>query len=407
MMKQYDFIIVGGGIAGLYAAYKIKTMNPNASVIVLEKQHKKWAGGRTGNDNFRGTSIVTGAGIGRKRKDKLLIKLLKDMGVETHEFEAKHNYAATIKEPCAVKNTFLEIKRAYSETAAKGKTFKEFAISVIGLERYKHFTICAGYTDYEEEDAHSTLFNYGFDDNYENWTGIAIPWRTLIMKLIEKIGVSNVHFGCEVTNIKIVADGFIVDTNSKTYYGRKVIIATTIEGVLKLVPESPRIYKQIHGQPFLRTYGKFSASSLNTMREYVPYLTIVPGALQKIIPMDADRGVYMICYSDNASAKKLDLISEDSEENRARFCRLLEKSLDAPKDSLELLEIADYYWATGTHYYEPLTGDFKNRGAFIRKAQRPHRNMLVVGELISTNQGWVEGALESVEAVVTERWINK
>ena len=126
MMKQYDFIIVGGGIAGLYAAYKIKTMNPNASVIVLEKQHKKWAGGRTGNDNFRGTSIVTGAGIGRKRKDKLLIKLLKDMGVETHEFETKHNYAATIKEPCSVKNTFLEIKRAYSETVAKGKTFKEF-----------------------------------------------------------------------------------------------------------------------------------------------------------------------------------------------------------------------------------------------------------------------------------------
>jgi len=123
--------------------------------------------------------------------------------------------------------------------------------------------------------------------------------------------------------------------------------------------------------------------------------------------MDADKGVYMICYSDNASAKKINLISEDSEENRARFCRLLEKSLGAPKDSLELLEIADYYWATGTHYYEPLTGDFENRGAFIRKAQRPHRNMLVVGELISTNQGWVEGALESVEAVVTETWVNK
>jgi len=33
--------------------------------------------------------------------------------------------------------------------------------------------------------------------------------------------------------------------------------------------------------------------------------------------------------------------------------------------------------------------------------------MLVVGEMISMNQGWVQGALESVEAVVTKKWVDK
>jgi hypothetical protein len=34
-------------------------------------------------------------------------------------------------------------------------------------------------------------------------------------------------------------------------------------------------------------------------------------------------------------------------------------------------------------------------------------NMLIVGEMVSLNQGWVEGALESVEQVVTKQWVSK
>jgi monoamine oxidase len=72
--------------------------------------------------------------------------------------------------------------------------------------------------------------------------------------------------------------------------------------------------------------------------------------------------------------------------------------------SLKLNEIVSYYWNIGTHYYKPLPHDYKNRNAFIKTAQHPMSNLLVVGEMISTNQGWVEGALESVDAVVNEKW---
>ena len=70
---QTDIIIIGGGIAGLYAAYKIKKMSPNKNIILLEKENV--LGGRASNEMFHGISVVTGAGIGRKRKDKLLLKL--------------------------------------------------------------------------------------------------------------------------------------------------------------------------------------------------------------------------------------------------------------------------------------------------------------------------------------------
>jgi hypothetical protein len=33
-------------------------------------------------------------------------------------------------------------------------------------------------------------------------------------------------------------------------------------------------------------------------------------------------------------------------------------------------------------------------------------NMLVVGEAVSINQGWTEGALNSVVKAVTKKWVN-
>jgi monoamine oxidase len=72
--------------------------------------------------------------------------------------------------------------------------------------------------------------------------------------------------------------------------------------------------------------------------------------------------------------------------------------------SLYLIAIKDYYWSVGTHYYAPLKG-FRTREDFVRRAQHPIQNMLVVGEVVSRYQGWVEGALESVETGLTKQWI--
>ena len=41
----YDIIIIGSGIAGLYAAYKIKTLSPETRYLILEKNKKSQIGG--------------------------------------------------------------------------------------------------------------------------------------------------------------------------------------------------------------------------------------------------------------------------------------------------------------------------------------------------------------------------
>ena len=43
--------------------------------------------------------------------------------------------------------------------------------------------------------------------------------------------------------------------------------------------------------------------------------------------------------------------------------------------------------------------EYKSRKEFIKEAQHPTDNIWVVGEVVAEKQGWVEGALSSVEKI--------
>ena len=119
--------------------------------------------------------------------------------------------------------------------------------------------------------------------------------------------------------------------------------------------------------------------------------------------MDADKGVYMIVYNDNANSLELKKRTENNLKNRKFYETCLENVLALPNGSLHLIGIRAFYWNYGTHYYRPLNKSlYKTREEFIRSAQRPSNNIFVVGELVSRNQGWTEGALESVREIIRE-----
>lgn len=396
-MQEKEIIIIGAGISGLYSAYKLKSIYPKSNITILEQNQ---IGGRMGTQSFEGTDVVTGAGVGRKRKDKLLIKLLNELKIPYREFVSKHYYSKTLGDrSCNVKETFMKLRKRY--TPCK-KTFKAYAESILGAEKYKTFVTCSGYTDYEKEDAYDTLCHYGFNDNYENWTALSISWTKLLLALIYKIKMRNIHLRSRVEKIERVSDNhFFVYTNKHNYTCNMIIVATAIDSIRRLLPRE-NIYKGIKGQTFLRLYGKFSKCSIPIMKEYVKGYTIVPQPLQKIIPMNPDNGVYMIAYNDNKNSKNLKKWLENTEENREKLCTLIKNALCIPTETkIYLTSIVGFYWDIGTHYYTPLDRrKYNNRFEFIKDAQHPMENVLVVGESVSINQGWVEGALKSVECVI-------
>jgi hypothetical protein len=405
--KYFDIIIIGSGMSGLYSAYNIKNNSPDSSFLVLEKYKKDWIGGRTSNEMFYGTEIVTGAGIGRKKKDKLLYKLLHTLNFDTPEFTVEPQYSQVFEET-DIKKTIEKLKKEYKHYKGKPITFKQFASNILREKEYKNFLISVGYTDYENEDALDTLYNYGMDDNYCCYKGFEVPWQKLVLKLYHYIGEKHFQFSNNVVGIRKVREQpcifEISIENGTQYLCNKVIVASTIDTIKKLL-RLP-IYNDIVGQPFLRLYAKFDKKSVPILKEYIKGYTIVPGPLQKIIPMDADKGVYMIAYSDNKSALTLKSHLKNTIENRELYEMLLEKALGIPNHSLHIIALKDFYWPIGTHYYKPLNKElYHSREEFIDKAQHPENGILVVGEVVAISQGWTEGALESVKAVLTKKWI--
>ena len=150
--KYYDIIIIGSGMAGLYSAYNILKMSPNTSFLILEKHQKQWIGGRTSNETFYGTQIVTGAGIGRKDKNPLLIKLMDELNIKYSEFDSIMNYSKLFI-PVDIIKIIKQLKSEYTKhPELHHKTFKDFFIHFFDEQLYKKFLISAGYTDYENAD---------------------------------------------------------------------------------------------------------------------------------------------------------------------------------------------------------------------------------------------------------------
>ena len=410
MSSKYDIIIIGSGIAGLYSAYTIQKTAPKMRILILEKHKIQYIGGREGNDTFYGTEIVTGAGIGRRKKDVLLIQLMKLLDIPIRESKMIPYYASTIKDRVDVNRIMDFLRYEYNKQGKPKITFKEFAKPILGSKLYTDFLICVGYTDYEKSDVYETLYNYGMEDNVSHSTIINVPWRQLVLDLYNKIGSSNMNikFSNNVTHIEKMENSLFTLTTEtgKSYSSQKVIIATTITGIQQLLPDIS-LYKEIHGQTFLRLYAKFSKQSIPILNNYIKGYTIVPGPLQKIIPMDSSKGVYMIAYSDNENAITLKKYLKNTEKNCEFFSRLVEESVGIPiNKQLHIIAIKDYYWPVGTHYYEPLSS-YKKREDFMYQIQHPESGLLVVGEAVSRHQGWSEGALESVKAVVTRKWLSE
>jgi len=390
----YDYIIIGAGIAGLYTAYNLKKNFPDKTFLILEANKKKYIGGRIYQEKFSNHLITTGAGIGRKKKDKYLIKLLDELNIKYTEFETKINYTF---DPIDIKKTLIELRKIYEDKKPR-ISFKDFGLQVLGTEKYKQFLITSGYTDFENEDVGEVLYFYGFEDNLCCWTGLSIPWNELIKKLVENVSIENIKTNSLVD--KIESKNLItVFTKYIQYKCNKLIIATTINSIKKLL-KNP-IYSNIGGQPFIKIYTTVAKKYIEIIKELVKNTVIVNNELQKIIPINPDTGLYMIAYSDNKNALKL--INNSIEKNnealnldtiyydKEYISRLIEKALNIKK--IKLNKVIGYYREIGTHYYKPLDKIYNNRIEFIKKAQNPSKNIFVVGEVVSENQGWSNSAL--------------
>lgn len=363
-----DYLIVGAGIAGLVMAWELEQRNPDARIVILEKNHG--LGGRLRMGEFEGRPVVRGAGVGRADKDHLLMQCLADVGMETVVKIGK----STTPFPCDLLGIVRDLqKRSFDRHSEDFETFYRRH-----RDDFEAFCVCVGYTDFTRADIVDTLEDYGFDDCLPQFRYFAIDWDELIRRLAARLVRTEIHCDTRIARIDPLSRCCWTESGRRYRCRRQIIMATTRSGLDTIENMSEFFSRQIatiHAQPFLRMYARLS-SPLG-----IQSTTKTENALQKILPMNDQEAVYMLSYSDNEHARRV-----------YRHKDLVE-DLVRPRT---ILQSKSYYHREGTHYYSPLPRDWTCREDFIRYVQHPHPNLVIVGEMISRNQGWTEGALESI-----------
>lgn len=259
-------------------------------------------------------------------------------------------------------------------------------------------------------------------DRRERDTLLFVPWRLLSQRLCERLLLKKQN--SVVTRAKVVAvRGHATATkvvslaDGSQVHCRQVIMAVTpdalrhidvnVRGVDADLAKSLR-QGATRGQSFVRIYARVAVRDRAAMAAAVPAYTVVDRPLQTIIPMNPTAGVYMVAYSDNASAEALRrTFMPDADRSREpavkrlspgadadklnKLCALLSTALSLPK--VRLTDALAVYWKHGTHYNGPAAG---GHGRPWERTSLKRDGVVFVGEAFSDQQGWVEGALTSV-----------
>jgi protoporphyrinogen oxidase len=403
----YDYVIIGGGIAGLHTLYKLTKLNRNLRVLLIEKEDH--LGGRSQEVKFHGQLIKLGAGIA-SLNNKTLLPLLRRLNVKTVKVrgtttligikDESYNHNVTIKK---LINKYKSLVK--SNTKFRNLTVRKFLKKYLKRNEYVNFLKYLEYGDYLDGDVEYYIKRYPIaDDDINPYTVIFLSWTELVNKLIKNINKSKIKLNTECNYItKNEEDNIFTlnlyesNKNNKKIYARNIISTVTVNVLTKITSKLNILdyTKYIGSVPFMRIYT-YHKNGHHFQNDNIGNFNIIldqKNHLQKVLVMN-DK-LLMATYSNNEHA-----LFWHNIKSKREIINKLQDSLREINDNLtDIDDIYIKFWDEGVHYFKPIIKYHLKE--LINKLENPIDNFYVCGELISLRQGWVEGALESSIRVVS------
>ena len=378
---SYDYAIIGGGVAGLYANYLLTKKKHKC--IVLEKNST--VSGRVREHEFHGTKLKCGAGI-IVPENKSLVKLLKKLGMKV-EFSP-----AGIKDlitPAFDMNVAVKkVKKVYKTMMTKKDlltlTTREILYKYFEKDFADNFILHSEFEDYLEGSFEYLMKYYPISDlDNQPFESMGGKWT----ELVDKLSLPNIKTDYNANTVKKKGNMFLINGDIQA---REVIFAVTItslENIKCIGFKLPNVSEYVGSTPFSRVYAYYPDGY--TMKDgYVK----VGGIVDKIIKIN--KNIVMASYADGPKAvfwggvKKLPLGDQK---------KILKEKLDdvgfnfgTPDD------IFIAAWTDGDHYIKPY-GKFRTIDNLLDKLSKPCKHVYIIGEMLSKRPGYVDGALQSVE----------
>lgn len=392
-MGVYDYIIIGGGVSGLFMAYKLA--DTNKDILVLESTNR-W-GGRLLTVKEKGVQFEMGAARISSKHHKVM-SLLKELDLKDGLLELPDdiNYKVSgvkIKYESLVKE-LLEKSKMYTKSYLQSITLFQLAIDTLGYKMAVKFKGLLGYdSEFEFLNAYSVLKTYNKDlfsssDYYILTQGISSITDTIVKRLSDK---QNVTLKTD-TLVTDIGKNF-VQIDKKKIYCSKIISCVPYKSVASFPRFSscPEIHS-VEPIPLIRIYAKYPKDKSGKVWFHNLKRTITDNYIRHIIPIDYEKGLIMISYTDGMLAKMWRNLSKVS--NKVLVEHLHKEvnevlHLTPPKPEM----ITSYYWDAGVHMW--------NAGINVKEIQqklmKPFDDypIYLVNEAFAKHQCWIEGCLES------------
>lgn len=401
-MTIYDYIIVGGGLSGLYSAYKLLKENPDLQILILERNRD--VGGRI--DTQDGLE----AGAGRFHENQpLTMGLIRELGladrmvpIGTYEHFIANKQLHTMEPINKIIDYVISAAKKTDKKALKNTIFLDYVKQVLSVDDATFLLDFYGYSsELTNMNAYDTINLMKQHLNHTNQFyrmegGLSQIIRELINRIDAKIMVRR-----RVVDIQYIeTNHFEITCNEikRKYYSKKCICAVTKETLLKLP-----IFKPIHKVlglmetlPLCRIYARFPTTPTPWFKG-MPHVT-TNNNLRIMIPIDEESGTIMMSYTDNKYARfwKRILDKDGIDALNREHQRLIKKTtgLDVPMPQ----DTKVYYWEHGVVYFKP---GFDSE-TMLKQIRRPIPQipLYVCGENFSEkNNQWMEGALDTYPGI--------
>ena len=412
-----DMIIVGGGLSGLYSAYKYQKKYPKAKILLLECQDR--LGGRiyTYEDDIYG-KIEAGAARFLP-EHKHMIQLIHELNLESHinpippdigyepipdTISTKLHH--TPKDITNLNKIILKQANKTPHEVLQNTIFMYFVKKVLSPEEAQLYYDSFGYTSeltfMNAYDTTQLIKNHFMLKHFLNLKGgLSQIVDKLEAKLRSKRNIE-IKTKCHVSDIEYNGQDQLFKIScktNKTFQGRSCICTFNKETAEHFPIFKPikSYLKYIKNLPLCRIYSKFSPDPETNEPWFKGRNKFTTNnQLRMVIPMNADRGTAMISYSDNHYAKSWYKLykTKGIDAVNQKLHKLIQQSV--PNTPIPLpTHTKIFYWEHAVAYY----GKGFDSTTMLNKIRQPYPDipLYLCGENYSEkNNQWMEGALDTV-----------
>lgn len=407
-----EWIIVGAGIAGLTVAEGL--LNRGDTVTLLERYPN--VGGRIVTHRDAGLQYEIGAGriFHTHKRVRNLIQRFR-----LHTFPiASHMTWRSQNTKHSISNPFLEsfAPIVTSLLSFPHRTLASHTIAELIPDTWRpllhQYPYWAELHLMRADIALDSFLQMNEMGTNEGYVGIVEGIDTLTTKLrdsvLRKGGTILTRY--RVENIRAYKDGYIVSGSFGKKSEAKPFVLQTQNLILATCRCSLGTFHVLHGHPILQQLQTSPLTRIYAVYPPAPGRrrvwfkdlpkTVTDSPLRYIIPIDPQKGLIMISYTDGADTdywRDLDgsaLQSAIQQEVRTLF-------EDEYGPIPEPTYLQKHEWPSGCTYWVPTSSKYSIDVA-IKRAMNPRKGLYIVGESVSQHQAWIEGALESAEKLLTQ-----